>query len=68
MHPEMYLPMQRVIERERDERLALHRPGPPEQPRPSAECADRTESVGPLGRVLGSLRTAAAPSSCCAMA
>jgi len=68
MHPEMYLPMQRVIERERDERVALRRPAPPEQPRPSAECAGGTEPAGPLGRVLGSLRAASAPSSCCAMA
>jgi hypothetical protein len=68
MHPEMYLPMQRLIERERDERLALRRPGQSERPRPSGECAGRAQPAGTLSRALASFRAAAAPSSCCAIA
>lgn len=67
MHPELYLPMQRLIERERDERLAHPRSRPVTGAAADAGAA-RAEPRSPLSRALASLRTAAAPSSCCAMA
>lgn len=66
LHPEMYLSMQRMAEREAVERLGLRRPGPVR--RSAGSCSGRVPSAGLFGRVLASLRAAAAPSSCCAMA
>ncbi len=67
MHPEMYLPMQRLIERERDEHLAHRRSGAVTGEAAHAGTTSAA-TLGPRSRALASLRAAAAPSSCCAMA
>lgn len=64
MHPEMYLSLHRQLERERDARLALRR-----RPAPTAPSADDGARLAPrLARAIATVRTAAAPSPCCAMA
>lgn len=66
MHPEMYLTMQRMAEREAVERLGLRRPGPVR--RSAGTRSGPVPSAGLLPQALASLRAAVAPSSCCAMA
>lgn len=66
MHPEMYLSLHRQLERERDERLAQRRLPAPTGCAPSADDGARLASR--LARALATVRTAVAPSPCCAMA
>lgn len=62
MHPEMYLSLQRQVERERDARLALRR-------RPSPSAADDGARLrSRLTRAVAAVRDAATPSTCCALA
>lgn len=62
MHPEMYLSLQRELERERDARLASRR----SPATPTADDGARLRSR--LTRAVATVRAAATPSTCCALA